>query len=761
MQASTPTYDGLTAREIEILQLFQEGLSNREISDRLFLTVGTVKWYAQQIYNKLGVSSRAEAVQVADAQGLLHPPEGAELLPDIPNNLPAEVSSFVGRTREIDQICRLLREQRLVTLTGPGGTGKTRLALKVADTVLNDFPDGVFFVNLVPLTHPDAVIRTIAQVLEVREVTQRSQLESVQAVLIRLTCLLVLDNFEHVISVAPLVTQLLSAAPGLKILVTSREVLNVTGEQQVPVLPLALPDEATTTLAQLEQVEAVALFVRRAQAIRPDFTLDADNAPLVVAICQRLDGLPLAIELAAARIRLFSLTALLNRLAQPSALLAGGARDADARHRTLYDAIAWSYALLSHDEKRLFAQLSVFRGGASIEAIDSVCSQLAPLDLMNTLNSLVDKSLVQQYEGADGEIRFRLLMMMRTFAEEHLAALDDADALRTRHAQHFITLAEAAERAMLGANRRAWLQRLAEDNENLGVAIDWLLAQGECEAVIRLANRLFRHWMRHNPSEGLARIEAIFQRCPQQAAADSALNYHAARVAFNCGAMTIGPQYAERLAHLAQQSGDRLDMARALAVRSIFVAGDVTLDQMLAWFEEALAHFTAVGDTTGMGWMNSSIGVALMLRGEHDRAAEYLEIGYRIIADPWFAAGGLQNVALNNLMRGELALARGQFHEAARLQRQEGTSDGIANALVGLAGVACGEDQYAEAARLLAVVDYILDRQGVMLDFPERDFYTDYRVRCADHLNEAQLADIRHTVRRQPLGSVLNALGIR
>ena len=357
----------LTERELEVLRLIAEGLSNREIAQKLVVALGTVKWYTKQIYSKLGVHSRGQALACAREAGLLDRPSGAPASAATApqNNLPAQVTSFIGREREIAEVKRLLATTRLLTLTGPPGTGKTRLGLQVAAQVLDRFVNGVFFVDLAPISDPLLVPSTIAQVLGVREAGDQPMLETLQIHLHGKRLLLLLDNFEQIIEVAPLVGELLSASPRLKALVTSREPLHIYGEQEYPVPPLALPDlECGEPLRALSQYEAVELFIQRARAVRPDFTATDGDAAAIAEICVRLDGLPLAIELAAARSRLLSPEIMRRRLESRLGTLTDGPRDLPARLRTLRGAIDWSYDLLDEDEKTLFARLAVVQGDA-------------------------------------------------------------------------------------------------------------------------------------------------------------------------------------------------------------------------------------------------------------------------------------------------------------------------------------------------------------------------------------------------------------
>ncbi len=462
----------LTPREHDILRLMALDLSNAEIAERLVVSPQTVKWYVKEIYSKLGVHSRDEAIALAET---LEVPTESHV-PSTLHHLPAPVTSLVGRTREITAVRTLLRDDdvRLVTLLGAPGIGKTRLSLEVAQRMTNGFPDGVVFVPLAPLSDPALVGDAILSALGLDAEGSRSAAERLGLFLKAKHLLLVLDNFEHLLDAAQLVGELLAEAPGLKALATSREPLRVYGEREYSVPPLEPTGEAVT------------LFVERARAVRPDFDVSEHNAVTLTAICKRLDGLPLAIELAAARMKLYTPHALLGRLASRLNVLTGGTRDVSPRQQTLRAAIAWSYDLLTPDEQRLFARFAVFDGEASLEAFAEVCGGGLALDPFDGLESLISKSLVQQASGADGEPRFTMYEALIEFAAEQLVASGEEEATRIAHARHYLTLAAAYADSFRTANeawgfrgfeveypniRAAWLFAATQpDDELIGIA---------------------------------------------------------------------------------------------------------------------------------------------------------------------------------------------------------------------------------------------------------------------------------------------------
>jgi predicted ATPase/class 3 adenylate cyclase len=403
-----------------------------------------------------------------------------------PQNLPLQPTPLIGREREVEAVRDLLRreEVRLLTFTGAGGTGKTRLALQVAADLLDDFADGVFFVVLAPISDPELVAVTIAQVLGVQASAGRPLRESLKEYLQTRQLLLLLDNFEQVLPAASLVAELLASGAGLKVLVTSRAGLHLRGEHEFQVPPLAVPDpKRLPPVAALSQYAAVQLFIQRAVAVEAAFAVTSENAPAVAEICHRLEGLPLAIELAAARIRLFPLPALLVRLERRLPLLTGGARDLPARQQTLRGAIAWSYDLLEEPEKTLFRRLSVFVGGFTLEAAEALGSAQGDLDtdVLDGVASLVDKSLLRKEAEVKGEPRFSMLETIREFGLEQLAASGEEAPVRRRHGQFFLEAARWRDEDV-----KAWLDRHQPEQDNLRAALVWAEAAGEDEFLVRL-----------------------------------------------------------------------------------------------------------------------------------------------------------------------------------------------------------------------------------------------------------------------------------
>jgi len=577
-----------------------------------------------------------------------------------PNNLPAQLTPLIGREQELAASCTLLHrpEVRLVMLTGTGGVGKTRLALQVATEVLVDFPDGVYFVNLAPISDPTFVLPTLAQTLGLREVAGQPLLEHVQRELQPKHLLLVLDNFEQVVHAAPQLVDLLAACPKLKVLVTSREVLHVRGEQEFAVPPLCVPDpKHLPDLKALAQYEAVALFMQRAQAIKPTFQVTTANAPAVVEICARLDGLPLAIELAAARIKLLSPQALLARLGQRLAVLTSGARDAPARQQTLGNTIAWSYDLLDAAEQRLFRRLSVFVGGCTLEAVEVVCQALGDErgKAFDGVASLIDKSLVLQTEQEDEEPRLVMLETIREYGLEVLTASGEMEITGQAHALYYLRLAEEAEPELAGPQQVVWLERLEQEHDNLRAALQWFLERGEVEQgikmALRLAGALRQFWeVRGHWSEGRTFLE--------RALAES-----------KGVAVPVQVKALKAAAHLAFIQSDQ-DRAEAL-------------------YEECLVRCRELGDTAGIALSLRRLGAIAARRGNLVVASSFTEesltIG-RVVGDKEGIAWALTNLAYTGSQQGEYARACALYEESLAMHRELGNIEGIIFSLFGLAG---------------------------------------------------------------------------
>ncbi len=587
-----------------------------------------------------------------------------------PNNLPVQLTSFIGRETEIAYIKQAISEHRLLTLTGPGGTGKTRLALQVARGMIDDFHNGAFFVALAPITDPGLVISTIAQSLDIKETAGRSIMDSLKEYLQGKSLLLLLDNFEQVISAAPVVADLLAACSELKILVTSREALHISGEHEYPVPTLALPALTLSPSPEfISHYPAVELFIQRAQVVKPDFRVTDETVLTVMEICQRLDGLPLAIELAAARVKLLTPRAMLARLGSPLEFLTGGARDLPARQQTLRNAIAWSYDLLDEDEQKLFRQFSVFVGGCTLDAVEAIAagdqSHPPTLDL---LGSLLDKSLLRVAEGINGEPRFLMLETLRDFGMEQLEASGEPNKIRRRHAEFFLGLAEQAEATLESAEQIEWMHRIEQEHDNLRAALEWSrTSAGAEELCLRLAGSLGLFWeVRGYFSEGRERLSAVL------------------------------------LTHAAQ--GRTAARARLLARAGELAYRQSDYPATVSFSAESLDICREIGDRQGMASALIKLGNAATEGGDYATAARFLEEAlsiWRDLKDMHGTARALISLGWAALRSGNYPLAQARLEEALALSRELANTRSIGFELSGLGEVALRQGDYKRAKQLL------------------------------------------------------------
>jgi predicted ATPase len=655
-------------------------------------------------------------------------------------NLPTWLEPLIGRQREVTAIQDLLAEDsvRLVTLTGPGGSGKTRLAVAVASCLTDRYRDGVWFVDLAPITDPDLAALAIASTLGVRERGSESVFDGLREHLRAWESLLVLDNFEQVLAAGRLIPMLLMTCPGLRVLVTSREPLRVRGEHEYPVSPLPLP-------------EAVALFVERARAVKPDFAATGEAEPVIADICARLDGLPLAIELAAARTRLLPPGAMLARLERRLQVVASGPRDLPARQQTLRRTIDWSYDLLSPDEQQLFARLAVFVGGRSLEAIEAVCNADGALGdgVLDGVESLVGKSLLRQEEGAGGEPRLTFLETINEYARERLEASGEGAALRRLHAAFFLALAEEAKPRLVGPQQGRWLARLVEEYDNLRAAMAWARDAGETELWLRLAGALWRYWeMRFHLREGRAWLEAalaadtgappavraralngVANLTWQSDLVQGAAYQEEALALFRAAGDDLGTVWAlNDLANIVDERGDysgaialyeeSLALSRkigaaweeACALHNLALAAGVmeSYERAATLLDDALIQWERLGDEVARARSLDAAAQVARDRGDLDRALALGEEGLalrRRFGDRYGVAVSLVGLGWTMLARGDGPRATGFFHEALPLHLEAGDRRGMASCLTGLARLLADRGHPDTAARLLAAAD--------------------------------------------------------
>jgi len=599
---------------------------------------------------------------------------------------------------------------RLLTLTGPGGIGKTRLALQAAADLLDEFPDGTFFVPLATLSEVELLLPAVAETLGVRETAEQPLDESLKDYLSERRMFLVLDNFEQVLEAAPAVTELLAGAPGLKVLATSRAPLGLYGEHVFPVPPLTLPDlERPPPLERLTQYEAVGLFVERAKAVKPDFKITNESAPAVAEICVRLDGLPLAIELAAARIKMLPPRAMLQRLTSRLKLLTGGARDLPERQRTLRATIEWSHTLLDEGEQLLFGRLAVFSGGRTLEAIEAICDAEGdlPVEAFDGVSSLLDKSLLRQEEGPDGEPRFVMLETVHEFAREKLGQHAEEQEIKRVHAQYFLTLAEGAYPELKGANQLQWLERLEAEHDNMRAALTWASERNEAELVLRLGGALWVFWsVRGYHSEGRRWLEAALaidgRGSPEVRAMALA---GAGALAEEQGDLDRAQEACqEGLELLANEGREASEAKQNLLERLGWVAClREEYGQATELYEEGLALSREMSDSWWIASLKESLASVSGFRGDSEKASELYEESmdlFREQGDKQSLAINLNNLAMVMHSQGDLGRAAQLTEEAVALQRELGTRGGVSMGLCNLGWIALLQDDLSKAADL-------------------------------------------------------------
>jgi predicted ATPase len=698
------------------------------------------------------------------------------LVPDLPTdfpplktleafrtNLPAQLTSFIGREKEIAAVKRLIAANRLTTLTGSGGAGKTRLSLQVASELLDSFSDGVWFIEFAPLSDPALVLQTVTNTLGLREEAGRPLLDVLTDYLRAKKVLLILDNCEHLVeAAAQLVQALLRACPNLHLLISSREALGIPGETAYRVPSLSIPDTYLAQSAEtVTQCEAARLFIERAQTALPAFVVTDKNAPAVAQVCSRLDGIPLAIELAAARVKMLKVEQIAERLDDRFRLLTGGSRTALPRQQTLQAMIDWSYDLLPEPERALLRRLSVFAGGWTLEAAETVCqgSGIDDYNLLELLTQLINKSLVVVDADQEIETRYRLLETVRQYAREKLSEAGEGLEVRDRHLQYFLGLAERAEPQVQGAEQQAWLDRLEVEHDNFRAALEWSLGGEEtrAQAGLRIASSLWWFWfMRGHGDEGgewFKRALTASQASGDLVTRAKALSkfgwlksFSAAR-AEECLALSraLGPAGRESMAlalwGLGAAAWYQADYARAksLEEESLQLFREIGhrwgICETLVWlgnamsaqgdhqqatllFEESLVLARQARDANEIGWALWQLGGAAMVRGDYDQATSLLEESLVLqielksyLGIPWLL-NALGNVALH---KGDYLQAAARYKEILTLFWERGDERRIAESLEQLANVAAVSKQPQQAARLFGAAQALRESSGAAL----------------------------------------------
>ncbi len=627
-----------------------------------------------------------------------------------PNNLPQLLTSFVGREAELERIRALVEKSPLVTLVGAGGTGKTRLGLRAASTLLDEMPDGIFLIELAPITEPSLIINAIGSALGVAEEPSRPMVDTVLDFLRDRRVMLLLDNCEHVLAAtANLLHRLLRSCPGLRVVATSREAFGVPGEQLFRVQPMSLPDiRRLPTTGELASLESVALFVERARFVKPEFELTDSNAMAVARICRRLDGIPLAIELAAARLKSLSPEQILERLNDRFRLLTGGSRTSLPHQQTLRAAMDWSYDLLKDSERALLRRISVFAGTWSLEATEGVCSggEIDEYEVLDLLSQLVDKSLVNLEDGVAGESRYRLLLTVREYGLVHLLEAGEAQEFRDRHRDLFLELAERAEPELQSRSQATWLDRLETEHDNLRAALEWSIESG-VESGLRMAGALWRFWsLRGYLSEArdwLAKALRTSAGGSYPEAEAKALRA-AGVLALNQDDHTNARLFLEQSLDLCRLLADKKGEAAALNSLGNVAWRRGELASAYEYYEQSLALERGLGNELGTARGLISLGNVALLRGQCDDARslynEALGLARQLENKSWEAS------ILHNL--GDVAAGFGRFDEAHALLEQSiearkaiGDKLGVARANCAIGEILCLQGRPAEGKELL------------------------------------------------------------
>jgi predicted ATPase/DNA-binding CsgD family transcriptional regulator len=699
----------LSRRERQVAALVAEGLTNRAIAKRLFISERTAEYHVEQIRNKLGCHSRTEVAAWVREQ---EDSGGGRIRS---GSLPAQMIGFIGRADDLAKLRALVKEERLVTLIGPGGVGKTRLALKLASGL--PWPDGAWWVDLAVLIDANQVWDAIARGVQLAESPRPSLSETVIGHLASKTSILLIDNCEHLLSsVASAVLELLRGCSGIRVLTTSREPLGVPGELTYPVPSLPVPQSAQMEVRQLETNDAVRLFVQRARLARPSFVLDPSNAAAVVEIARRLDGMPLAIELAAARVRSMSPVEILERLRDRFRLLTGGAWSPVPRHQTMSAALDWSYALLAPEERTVFNRLGVFAGGFDLQAAERVCSDsLLPAErIWDVLSRLVDKSMVER-EGGQGRSRYRLLDTIRAYVVDRALGTGELEVVRGRHAKYFHDLAEEAEPFLTGSGQAEWLDRLEEEKDNLRAALQWS-QQEEPDQCLRLAASACHFWERRiHLAEGRELASLALAADGRPTVARAKLLTAVGRLETWAGLYEPARAHIEESVHILRQRQDMVGLAEALTWKAAWhQVGYAQHDLALQAAEEAASVARAVGDDRALGIALNALGLCHLALSDPVGAVSSLEEGVACLRrgqDGWELAKTMDSLANAQLHSGNRQHAAELWAESIQLSVVVGPPANVAHCANGLAQMAAAYSP-RRALRLAGAAATILHGVG-------------------------------------------------
>jgi non-specific serine/threonine protein kinase len=652
-----------------------------------------------------------------------------------PNNLSTELSPLIGRQVELEEIEGLLSQSdtRLLTITGVGGTGKTRLAQAVARESLAEFADGVYFINLSAIARAELVVPIIAQILCIREEIGKPLKDRLREHLRERRMLIVLDNFEQLTEAAPQIGELLSASVNLKVLVTSRVRLQLRYEHEFTLQPLEVPAEGDLSLRELSEYPAIELFVERAQTVKPAFALTEDNARPIAEICRRLDGLPLAIELAAVRVKLLAPQAILARLAKSLKLLTGGARDLPERQQTMRGTIQWSYDLLEVEEKRLLNRLAVFAGGLTLDAAEAVANVAGDLgvDLLDGVASLVDKSLLSPREQSDGELRFRMLVVVREFALEALEASGEMEEIKRLHAGFYAQLAETAEPELQGGKAVQWLEALEQEHDNLRSALEWSLGC-EPEIALRIVGAVCNFWIRRGYlSEGFKWTKQTLERNGEDA--DTKLRAKAytgiGNLSWRQGDWEAAELFLQEGLQLAREIDDQYGICRALGALGGVKAIQDNLAKGKVLLEESLAIARKLNDKTSISlWLNS-LGETARAQEDYQSAREFYEEALIVVRresiKPLIPVV-IQNLASVACFQGDYKSAFSYALEGLKISEELGDKIVTGHALGIFAALAAATGETEKAARLFGAMQAIYDAIGYKLYKADKIFFDRY-----------------------------------
>lgn len=716
--------EDLKEREIEIIQLMADGSSNQQIADKLYITLNTVRWYNKQIYSKFGVNSRIKVVNLAREWGVLDntPKFKTSPLVNSMHNLPVQINLFIGRKDDFVQVQRLLTSKRLLTLTGTAGIGKTRFAVELAKRVLDDYEDGVCFVSLASLNDSALMPKSVATHLKLSENPKQSPVETVTAHLANQNLLLILDNFEHVMDAAEFVQTWLMACPDITILITSREILHWQGEQVYQLQPLAEPNLSLTNTEELKQNEAVTLFLERARSSQSNWASTSTDIHIVGQICAYLEGLPLAIELAAARSNIFSPHAMLEQLTQRLRFLVSGPYDLPERQRSLRNALAWSFDLLNDTEKLLFIRLGIFKGGFSLESIEKICLEHLKISVVEGIASLLHKSLLDVYEDVNTEPRFYMLETMREYAYEKLAESDEFNDMQKHHAEYYLDLAERAYQERNTQRQRYWLNHANTEIDNLRSSFAYLYQSNHAEQGLRILSGLYWFFMRSGylveAVDWYGKFLALDSIVPSATKAHALLFYgHMTR---RMGKVEEACSLHQSALSFARDSQD--DRLIGMALGFLAVYDNLVLEEGQTAFDlayEARQHFNQVNDIDLLSWIENTLGELYRGQKNYPQAIEHYQISLEIAEEMQDAnrmATALQNLSAVAVGQKDFSWAIDLFARTLEHALDAQNPYNIVGVLVCMANLEAETDFFEESAHILEFIENICHQYGFTVD---------------------------------------------